>query len=50
VTLVLTFAGLEAARSRLLVFGGAIEVLEPLALRLSLADFAAQAVARYAAQ
>jgi len=47
VTLVLPFAGLEAARGRLLAFGGAVEVLEPRALRLSLADFAAQAVARY---
>lgn len=47
VTLDLYFQGLEAARGRLLAFGGAIEVLEPLALRLSLADFAEQTLARY---
>ena len=43
----LPFASLPDARSRLLGFGGALEVLEPLPLRQSLADFAAQIVARH---
>ena len=38
----LTFESFETARTRLLGFGGALEVLEPLALRHSLADFAQQ--------
>lgn len=46
-TIRLTFESLEAARGQLLAFGGAVEVLEPAALRLSLADYAAQALARY---
>jgi predicted DNA-binding transcriptional regulator YafY len=45
--LVLHFENIHQARSRILGFGGAIEVLEPLALRLSVADFAAQAVSLY---
>jgi predicted DNA-binding transcriptional regulator YafY len=45
----LTFESLENARSRLLGFGGAIEVLEPVALRASLADYGEQIRARYAA-
>jgi predicted DNA-binding transcriptional regulator YafY len=38
----LTFESFESARTRILSFGSAIEVLEPLALRRSVADFAAQ--------
>jgi predicted DNA-binding transcriptional regulator YafY len=44
----LVFESLEEARQRLLGFGGALEVLEPQALRESVADFAAQAVELYA--
>jgi predicted DNA-binding transcriptional regulator YafY len=44
----LPFETFEQARRQLLGYGGAIEVLQPLALRLSLADFAAQVAARYA--
>jgi predicted DNA-binding transcriptional regulator YafY len=47
VSVALSFESLEAARGRLLALGGAVEVLEPSALRLSLADYAAQALARY---
>jgi predicted DNA-binding transcriptional regulator YafY len=45
----LTFEYFEEARSRLLGLGGAVEVLSPEALRRSLADFAGQALAVYAA-
>lgn len=38
----LTFESFETARTRILGYGGAIEVLEPLALRTSVADFARQ--------
>lgn len=38
----LTFENFETARMRILGFGGAIEVLEPLALRRSVADFVQQ--------
>lgn len=38
----LHFESFETARTRLLGFGGAIEVLEPQALRMSLADYAHQ--------
>ena len=48
-TLTLTFDSLERARASLLPFGGALEVLDPPALRLSLADFGQQIAARYAA-
>ncbi len=41
-TFTLTFAYLEEARTKLLGLGGVVEVLRPLALRLSMADFAAQ--------
>ena len=41
-TVVLKFEYLEEARAKLLGLGGAVEVLEPLALRLSMADFATQ--------
>ncbi|MBL8057706.1 MAG: WYL domain-containing protein [Anaerolineales bacterium] len=44
----LTFEHFEEARARLLGLGGAIEVRGPEALRRSLADFAAQALAVYA--
>lgn len=37
----------EQARSRLLGLGGAIEVLEPVALRYSIQDYAGQIVQRY---
>lgn len=47
ISLVLDFASLEAARDRLLSFGGSIEVLEPRALRLSMRDFGEQIVIRY---
>jgi predicted DNA-binding transcriptional regulator YafY len=43
----LSFDSLEAARSRLLGLGAAVEVLAPLPLRLSLADYAAQIAALY---
>jgi predicted DNA-binding transcriptional regulator YafY len=41
-TMTLHFEYLEEARARLLALGGVVEVLAPLPLRLSLADFAAQ--------
>jgi predicted DNA-binding transcriptional regulator YafY len=47
VTLTLSFESLEAARDRILSFGGGVRVVEPLALRLSLADYAAQIVDLY---
>ena len=47
VRITLRFENLEAARARLLGLGGAIEVLEPEALRRSLLDFAIQTVQRY---
>jgi len=43
----LTFENFETARTRILGFGGAIEVLEPLALRSSVADYAQQILAVY---
>ena len=46
-TLTLTFESIEAARTRILGYGGAAEVLEPLALRRSVQDFAAQILSRY---
>jgi predicted DNA-binding transcriptional regulator YafY len=48
-TVQLRFESLEAARERILSFGGGVEVLEPPALRWSVQDFAAQIAARYAA-
>ena len=48
ITLRLPFESLEAARERILGFGRAVEVLEPLALRRSVIDFAAQIVDFYA--
>ncbi len=47
-TLTLHFEHLEEARMRLLALGRAVEVVEPLALRLSLVDFARQIVDFYA--
>jgi len=44
----LNFESLEAARTRILGYGGAIEVLEPHSLRLSLIDYANQVLACYA--
>jgi predicted DNA-binding transcriptional regulator YafY len=44
----LHFESLEAARERILSFGGGVEVLEPPALRWSVQDFAAQIAGRYA--
>lgn len=41
------FATIEEARAHLLAFGGSVEVLDPLALRLSLADFASQTLRVY---
>lgn len=49
-TVTLPFDSLEAARARLLGFGGAVEVIAPRPLRLSVADFARQAAARYEEQ
>ncbi|MBC8507911.1 MAG: WYL domain-containing protein [Anaerolineales bacterium] len=43
----LSFESFENARAKLLALGGAVEVLEPLALRLSLADFGKQVVGIY---
>jgi len=43
----LTFETLEQARDCLLAYGNAIEVLEPKALRLSIADFAEQVCGMY---
>ena len=47
VALTLPFENLEKARERILGFGGAVEVLEPRALRASVADYAARTVALY---
>ena len=47
IELTLVFEHFSVARERLLGFGGAIEVLEPLPLRESVADFAAQISALY---
>lgn len=47
VTATLPFESFEAARERILGFGGAAEVLAPEALRRSVADFAAQILSRY---
>jgi predicted DNA-binding transcriptional regulator YafY len=48
ITLTLSFERLEVARECILGLGRAVEVLEPEALRQSVADFAAQIVALYA--
>lgn len=41
------FENFESARAELVAWGGSVEVLEPLALRLSMSDYAAQILARY---
>jgi len=46
-TLSLPFGSLEAARARILPWGGAAEVLAPEPLRQSVADYAQQALRRY---
>jgi predicted DNA-binding transcriptional regulator YafY len=43
----LAFESLDAARDRILRLGGAAEVLEPEALRMSIADYAGQILKRY---
>jgi len=47
-TVALPFGSLEAARARILPWGGAAVVLAPEPLRQSVADYARQAAARYA--
>jgi predicted DNA-binding transcriptional regulator YafY len=47
ITLELSFESLEAARGRILALGGAVELLSPYALRISVMDFAAQILSRY---
>lgn len=47
VTVQLHFESLEAARERILSFGGGVEVLQPPSLRWSVQDFAAQTAALY---
>jgi predicted DNA-binding transcriptional regulator YafY len=42
-----SFPSLEEARAQLLALGGAVEVIEPRALRLTLADFARQSLRRH---
>jgi len=43
----MAFDGFEHARAALLAYGGAVEVIEPDALRLSIADFAQRIVETY---
>jgi hypothetical protein len=43
----LVFESLEQARGRLLSLGRSVEVLEPMALRMSLLDYAQQIVFFY---
>jgi predicted DNA-binding transcriptional regulator YafY len=50
VRMTLRFENLETARARLLALGGAIEIVEPLALRRSVLDFAHQTVQRHQAE
>ena len=45
----LAFESLESARAKILGLGSAVEVLEPLALRLSVQDYAEQILKRYTA-
>ncbi len=47
VSVQLSFESLETARTQILGYGGAIEVIQPQALRLSVIDFAAQIRAAY---
>jgi predicted DNA-binding transcriptional regulator YafY len=46
-TVTLPFGGLEAARARILPWGGAAVVLAPESLRQSVVDYARQAAGRY---
>lgn len=46
-TITLTFESTESARTRILGYGGAVEVIEPLSLRRSVQDFATQILSRY---
>jgi predicted DNA-binding transcriptional regulator YafY len=47
ITLTLPFETLEAARARILGYGGAVEILEPVALRKAVLDYATQTVTVY---
>jgi predicted DNA-binding transcriptional regulator YafY len=47
IALTVSFDSLADARSRLLSFGNAVEVLQPLALRLSIGDYARQVEEMY---
>lgn len=47
IVLTISFRSLINARDRMLSFGNAVEVLEPIALRLSIADYAQQITALY---
>lgn len=49
-TLDLPFETFPAARTRLLSFGGAVEVLAPRPLRYSIHDFATQIIALYGSE
>ncbi|MGC9320556.1 MAG: hypothetical protein ACP5KN_21155 [Armatimonadota bacterium] len=46
----LSFASLEEARARLLGFGGAVEVVSPRALRLSMVDYGRRIASVYGRQ
>jgi hypothetical protein len=48
ITMTIIFESLEDARQRILGCGGAVEVLAPPALRLSVSDFAEQIASLYA--
>lgn len=47
IVLELTFESLDAAREKLLSFGSSLQVLEPLALRMSIIDYAKQTLKLY---
>ena len=47
ITLDLPFESLEAARDKILSFGRGVEVMEPIALRMSVHDYATQIVSLY---
>ena len=47
--LTLNFSSFEEARSSLLSYGGAVEVLSPASLRLAMIDYAQQILRRYEA-
>ena len=50
ITYEIRFGSLEEARARLLMLGNAVEVVEPVALRYSLKDYAEQIIAVYSDQ